>query len=297
MTHTSDFSYLSRAMSTAYTSLWFLQHVWFIDRFASLRWNRVKRFELKSVITLLLLLICPLEAIYDISIVVIKYQEGYLPDPFNPGEYRPKIQPYWSKKNQDFVVPINYVLCANLSVQTCLLFLLQSFWNYLASSLTRSSFMGSLEFKSYILFSICSAILFPTLQFCFSSNQLNSELAPQFAYGIIMLIIALLGFRSDYRFKKLLMHTRRLNPTVNVLRSASLTALSIDALTTAKYLNITKFYADLLMVQLNFSIWVVFVSLMLIFYPAKINDTPSPGSTVAFDKKSNRFNFLKKFRF
>nr|CAG8538062.1 360_t:CDS:2 [Entrophospora candida] len=208
MTHTSDFSYLSRAMSTAYTSLWFLQHVWFIDRFASLRWNRVKRFELKSVITLLLLLICPLEAIYDISIVVIKYQEGYLPDPFNPGEYRPKIQPYWSKKNQDFVVPINYVLCANLSVQT--------------------------------------AILFPTLQFCFSSNQLNSELAPQFAYGIIMLIIALLGFRSDYRFKKLLMHTRRLNPTVNVLNSF---------------------------------------------------DDGMSGSTVAFDKKSNRFNFLKKFRF
>ncbi|CAJ0838238.1 14842_t:CDS:2 [Entrophospora sp. SA101] len=76
-----------------------------------------------------------------------------------------------------------------------------------------------------------------------------------------MLIIALLGFRSDHRFKKLLMQTRRLNPTVNVLSklnyfrymnqyltlgllsgSASLTVLSIDGLTTAKYLNTTKIY-------------------------------------------------------
>ncbi|CAJ0759926.1 13021_t:CDS:2, partial [Entrophospora sp. SA101] len=192
----------------------------------------------KSVITLLLLLACPTEAIYDISIVIIKYQEGYLPGSSNQGEYKSKPQSLWSKENQDFVVPINYVLCATLSVQT--------------------------------------AILFPTLQFFFSSNQLNSEIAPQFAYGIIMLIIALLGFRSDHRFKKLLMQTRRLNPTVNVLSklnyfrymnqyltlgllsgSASLTVLSIDGLTTAKYLNTTKIYADLLMAQLNFSIWAV----------------------------------------
>src|SRR6266513_1722686 len=73
--------------------------------------------------------------------------------------------------------------------------------------------------------------------------------------------------------------------------SASLAILSIDGLTKDQVLNKTKLYSDLLMAQLNISIWVVFISLLLIFYPAKLDDgtqsTPSVNNNVTNSNYSN----------
>ncbi|CAG8659974.1 10805_t:CDS:2 [Cetraspora pellucida] len=207
MTRASDLTYLFRAVFTTWTFLWFLQHVWNIDRFEALRWRRVKRFELKSAITILLCIMCPLLATYDIATSKIKYTEGFMVIPFN-GEIITKPVQFWSDDNRRLVMPINYILCASFSAQTCLLFLLQSFWNYLANNIAKTTFMGSFEFKSYIIYSVFSMALFPLLQWLFRYDDVYTEVVPQLAYGVMMFIIGLLGVRSHWRFTRLLRITR-----------------------------------------------------------------------------------------
>ncbi|CAG8462139.1 22764_t:CDS:2, partial [Racocetra persica] len=186
---------LFRAVFTTWTFAWFLQHVWNIDRFEALRWRRVRRFEL---------------ATYDIATAKIKYTEGFMVIPYN-GEIITKPVQFWNDENRRLVTPIDYVLCVNFSAQTCLLFLLQSFWNYLANNIAKTTFMGSFEFKSYIIYSVFSLALFPLLQWLFRYDNIYTEVVPQLAFGVILFIIGLLGVRSHWRFTRLLRITRSAN--------------------------------------------------------------------------------------
>ncbi|CAG8433149.1 9550_t:CDS:2 [Diversispora eburnea] len=152
----------------------------------------------------------PLLIVYDIGLCYIKYTEGFLLIP-NTGEIITKPQDYWNDSNRKLLIPFNYILCANFSAQTCLLFLLQAFWNYLANSIAKTTFMSSFEFKSYIIYSVFSAALFPLLQWMFRCDKLYTEVIPRLAYSGIMIIIALLGIISDWRFSKLLRATNVVN--------------------------------------------------------------------------------------
>nr|CAG8464190.1 2910_t:CDS:2 [Entrophospora candida] len=259
MSHTSDVTFLARAVFTVWTFIWFLQHVWNIDRFKALKWRRIKKFELKSAITILLLLMLPLQAFYDISTSVIKYREGFFLNPLN-GEIVSKPHTFWSEENKALMLPTDYILCASFSVQTCLLFLLQSFWNYLANNLAKTTFMGSFEFKSYIVYSIFSISIFPILQYVFRESDLLTEVVPQLTYSIFMILICILGIRSHWRFSKLLRVTknsstartsivskltyfRDMNRYLTLalfIGSISLATLSIDGLTSAKWLNTSE---------------------------------------------------------
>ncbi|CAG8507039.1 2470_t:CDS:2, partial [Dentiscutata heterogama] len=245
---------------------------------------------------------CPLQATYDIATSKIKYTEGFMVIPYN-GEIITKPEEFWSDDNKLLVTPINYILCANFSAQTCLLFLLQSFWNYLANNIAKTTFMGSFEFKSYIIYSIFSMALFPLLQWLFRYDTLYTEVVPQLAYGIILFIIGLLGVRSHWRFTKLLRITRSVNSSqlCIVLKleyfkemnryltwglfigSTAMIILCADAFTPQKYLNSHKFTMDLLICHLNFTIWIVFVTLILIFYPSSntLNDTLTMAKGIA----------------
>ncbi|CAG8537505.1 4413_t:CDS:2 [Funneliformis caledonium] len=325
MTHSSDLTYLTRAVFVSWTFIWFLQHVWNIDRFDALRWKRVKKYELKasrvaisrdnislnqlqkSVITILLVIMCPLQAFYDITISNVKYHEGFWVNPLN-GEIISKPHQFWSKSNDDLVVPTNYILCANFSLQTCLLFLLQSFWNYLANNLAKTSFMGSFEFKSYIVYSIFSALIFPLLQFIYRDDTFYTEIIPQLVYAIFMFLIAMLGIRSHSRFTNLLHVTKNAKtPHVNIvlkleyfrdmnryltwgllIGSAAFMILCIDGLTSSKYLISHKFASDLILCHVNFSLWIVYITLILIFYPS--TSTLSDALTIAKVTNSSSAN-------
>ncbi|CAG8569612.1 40195_t:CDS:2 [Gigaspora margarita] len=117
MTRASDLTYLFRSVFVTWTFGWFLQHVWNLDRFEALRWRRVKRFELKSAITILLCIMCPLQATYDIVTSKIKYTEGFMVIPYT-GDIITKPVEFWNDENLKLVTPINYILCANFSAQT-----------------------------------------------------------------------------------------------------------------------------------------------------------------------------------
>ncbi|GBB89503.1 hypothetical protein RclHR1_01620015 [Rhizophagus clarus] len=316
MSRLSDLTYLTRAVFICWTFIWFLQHVWNIDRFEALKWGRVKKHDLKSAITVLLVIMCPLQAFYDITTSIIKYQEGFIVNPLN-GEIVEKPSELYSEGNEKWIVPTDYILCANFSLQTCLLFLLQSFWNYLAKNLAKSSFMGSFEFKSYIIYAIFSVFIFPFLQYFFRHDPLYTELIPQLAYSIFMFLIALFGLRSHKRFTNLLILTRKSSASqINIILkleyfrdmnryltwslfigSISFLILCIDGLTPEKYLNSHKFSADLLMCHINFSLWLVFVTLMLIFYPSTntVSDTVTLAKAATFSngKRSIKDDLLE----
>ncbi|CAG8801866.1 22507_t:CDS:2, partial [Gigaspora rosea] len=171
---------------------------------------------------------------YDIVTSKIKYTEGFMMIPYT-GDIITKPVVFWNDDNLKLVTPINYILCANFSAQTCLLFLLQSFWNYLANNIAKTTFMG---------------------------------IVPQFAYGIILLIIALLGVRSHWRFTRLLRITRSANSSqlsIEMNRyltwglfigATSMIILCVDAFTPQKYINSHKFLQDLFLCHLNFTIWI-----------------------------------------
>ncbi|CAG8530463.1 11704_t:CDS:2, partial [Cetraspora pellucida] len=219
---------------------------------------------LKSAITILLCIMCPLLATYDIATSKIKYTEGFMVIPFN-GEIITKPVQFWSDDNRRLVMPINYLLCASFSAQTM--------------------------------------ALFPLLQWLFRYDDVYTEVVPQLAYGVMMFIIGLLGVRSHWRFTRLLRITRSANASqlgivlkleyfkeMNryltwglFIGSTSLIILCIDAFTPQKYLNSHKFTIDILICHLNFTLWIVFVTLILIFYPSSntLNDTLIMAKSVA----------------
>ncbi|CAG8460139.1 7922_t:CDS:2 [Paraglomus brasilianum] len=304
----SDVTFLTRAVLIVWTYFWFLQHAWRVDRFQALRWHRIKKYELKTAITILLLIMAPLQVFSDIIGTLIKYQEGFIT--FPNGQVITKPYVLWTPAHKNLSVPSDYVLCMSFSVQVGLLFLLQSFWNYLANNVAKASFMGSFEFKSYIIFSVFSAAVFPTLKFTFRHNELNSDIAPQLAYGVFMFIIALLGVRSNKRFATLLRKTgqttrpnvvakleyfRDMNLYLSmglVIGSVSLVLLCVDGLTTTQWLNKRKFAADLLMTHVSIAMWIVFLTLILIFYPSgsSASDSATIKSTLSNRSAANEIH-------
>ncbi|KAG1499454.1 hypothetical protein G6F46_007708 [Rhizopus delemar] len=149
--------------------------------------------------------------------------------------------------------------------------------------------MSSNEFKIYIAWTIVNIILFPVLQFNFSRNIYDftyKEIMPQLVYGIELLIIAMLGVVSHFRFKRLLknlkheingvfmtsriQHYQDLNIVLSMtlfLFSISMVTLTADGLTQTKRLNQSKFYADFLICNVNVLMAAIWVPVILILHP------------------------------
>ena len=118
----------------------------------------------------------------DIISTWIKYTEGFMPLP--NGDIITKPFAFWDEYHQSFIQPIDYVQCISFALQTGVFFLLQCFWHYLSNSVARRSFMGSWEFRFYIVWAVCSMAMFPILQWRFNEDQYKSEAVPQLAYGL-----------------------------------------------------------------------------------------------------------------
>ncbi|KAI8342292.1 hypothetical protein BC941DRAFT_389106 [Chlamydoabsidia padenii] len=286
MTHLSDFSFLQRMVSLAYLSVWFVYRVWKLDRFRCLSPHRFRQGELKSVVTALILIMIPFQLYYDVTSCKIKYEEGFA-SIFGHVITKPEMM--WTKADQQLVVPTNYSLCIGLSLQTGTLLLLQCFWNYLANSVAKASFMSSREFLFYIIWTFVSIIIFPVLQYNFSRDVYDptyKEIMPELVYGFELLFVACLGVVSHFRFRKLLNNSRDSNNARSIthkiryfqelnliltvvlfIDSIAFIILSADGLTGRKTLNAHKFSADFLICNINISTLIVWFLVMLIFHP------------------------------
>ncbi|KAI8146912.1 hypothetical protein BJV82DRAFT_596990 [Fennellomyces sp. T-0311] len=296
MTHLSDFSFLQRAVSLAYLYIWYLYRVYTLDGFNCLRPSRFRQGELKSVVTLLILVMVPSQLYYDITTCKIKYEEGFATI---FGHVFTKPEQMWTEADQALVIPTEYSLCIGFSLQTGTLLLLQCFWNYLANSVAKASFMSSKEFLFYIGWTIVSMISFPVLQYNFSRDVYDptyKEIMPELVYGCELLIVAILGVISHFRFRKLLNNSRdsnnarsithkiryfqELNLILSVvlfIDSMSFIILSADGLTGHKTLNAHKFSADFLICNINVTSVIVWFIVVLIFHPKPANQTTVPN--------------------
>ncbi|CAO3578211.1 unnamed protein product [Absidia cylindrospora] len=303
MTHLSDFSFLQRMVSLVYLSVWFLYRVWKLDQFRCLAPHRFRQGELKSVVTALICVMIPFQLYYDVTSCKIKYEEGFA-SVF--GHVYTKPETMWTKADQELVVPTNYSLCIGLSLQTGTLLLLQCFWNYLANSVAKASFMSSREFLFYIIWTFVSIIIFPVLQYNFSREVYDptyKEIMPELVYGFELLFVACLGVVSHFRFRKLLNNSRDSNNARSIthkiryfqelnliltvvlfIDSIAFIILSADGLTGRKTLNAHKFSADFLICNINISTVIVWFLVMLIFHPK-----PQGGTSQGMQNPTNDF--------
>ncbi|KAI8391546.1 uncharacterized protein BYT42DRAFT_557249 [Radiomyces spectabilis] len=290
MTHLSDFSFLQRMVSLSYLFVWYLYRVWTLDRFKCLSPSRFRQGELKSIVTLLVLFMLPFQLYYDVTSCKIKYEEGFV-SVF--GHIFTKPESMWTKADQDLVIPTDYSLCIGFSLQTGTLLLLQCFWNYLANSVAKASFMSSKEFLFYIAWTFISFITFPVLQYNFSRDIYDptwKEIMPELAYGIELFFVACLGVVSHFRFQKLLSNSREssnarsithkiryfqelnlLLAIVLFLDGLAFIILSADGLTGRKTLNVHKFSADFLICNINMCSVITWFLVILIFHPKPNN--------------------------
>lgn len=117
------------------------------------------------------------------------------------------------------VEPLYYTFACALALESSVFFLLMAFWSYISKSVTKTSFMSSLEFKINIVASVLVIILFPTIQFIFRNDHAYKEAAPQLMFSTLMLILGSLGIRNQFKLGVLLMSAKEMmnDTTANVV--------------------------------------------------------------------------------
>ncbi|CAO3572187.1 unnamed protein product [Mortierella alpina] len=289
MTHLSDYSFVQRGTSNSWFYLWFLVYVFRYDRFQALNIRRIARFELRSIVTLLLIIAKPLQISYDVGISMIKYEEGFWTI---PGTDRIVGRPsdLWEPSHQARAEVLDYILACAMALLTSIFFLLQSFYHYISKSVTKSSFMSSLEFRLNIVCSLIVLAVFPLIQYLFRNNHALREAAPQMAFSVVLLIIGILGVRTHFRFQSLLKvamltiseNTQGVVEKLEYFKDmnkiltgamfgtgVSLAIASVDGLMPHPVIARHKFASDFLITNLNFFEFIIWVTLVFIFYPRR----------------------------
>ncbi|KAI8356073.1 hypothetical protein EDC96DRAFT_515682 [Choanephora cucurbitarum] len=293
MSHLSDYSFLQRASGLGFLLVWLLYRLFATKGYHCFYLSKLKKGDLKSVVTTSIFIMLPFQLYYDIVTCKIKYEEGFVPI---EGKISTKPESLWSAADRDLVIPTDYSLCIGFSMQIGTLLLLQCFWKYLAKMVAKARFMSSKEFKFYILMTALNIILFPLVQYNFSQEGVYDstlkEIIPQLIYGLELLLISMLGIVSHFRFNKLLgntyyhpnhnprsmSHRIKYYQELNLLLSASLFAFSVcfiilssDGLSQSKTINSNKFASDFLICNVNVLSVVIWMLVVLIIHPKKQN--------------------------
>ncbi|KAF0406162.1 hypothetical protein F8M41_008884 [Gigaspora margarita] len=238
--------------------------------------------ELKSVITLLVVVLIPLQVVVDGALAAMKYKEGYVLYVDNDNTsctnvtddsipVMPKPYECWSPNNLNIKLIVDYTQCVVYAFQTGALFLMQSFWSYMASQLAGKPFMNSWEFRIYIVWSLISAIIFP------STKWLTERFLSRY-YNLIgihnqrKLFFLLSSIEENKSSQETILRIRyfiEMNGLLIIgvcLVSVGLFIIDIDAITIS-YINNRRFYVDLLTVHVNIGTAIIWVSISLIVYP------------------------------
>ncbi|KAL1925367.1 uncharacterized protein VTP21DRAFT_250 [Calcarisporiella thermophila] len=283
--HLSDYSYLERAVSFSFLFVYIIIHIYRTDKFACFRWSKIRHFQIKTIMTLFIFIALPLQLYYDVRTSIFKYQEGFLHDP-RTDIIVSKPDNLWSPGNRDAILSTEFALMVGFSMQMGMLSLLQIFWNFLASTFTKTTFVGSFEFRAYLVWCAGSIITFPLLEYFYKNDHVKAEAVPQLFYAFELLLVSLLGIVSEIRFRHLLgiTHTQsnskeiatklayfcsmnRLLSAVTMIGSITMFILSVDGLTSEQVIAHNKFASDILIATFNFMAMFVWILLLFIFYP------------------------------
>ncbi|KAG0345026.1 hypothetical protein BG004_004022 [Podila humilis] len=296
MTHLSDLSYLQRVVSVGWLYVWFLIYVFKWDRFAALKWYRLRRFELRSVVTIMTLIGLILQLVYDVGSARLKYREGYWVDPKSK-EIVSKPAALWSVDDLLHVEPLYFALAFALAFESAIFILLMAFWSFITKRVTKTTFMSSLEFKINIVSSFIVFVAFPTVQYITRDSHALREAVPQLMFSTLCIGIGCMGIRNQLKLATLLREAlETMNETtaevgfkleyfkdMNLLLTISffgsgisLAIVSFDGLLATPVIASNKFASDVLVTNLNFFEFVIWVSLILTFYPRKTTSVSYP---------------------
>ncbi|OAD02530.1 hypothetical protein MUCCIDRAFT_164461 [Mucor lusitanicus CBS 277.49] len=102
MTHLSDFSFLQRAVGLSYVLFWFIHRIHTTGGFSCLYFSKLKRGELKSIVTILIFVMLPFQLYYDMASCKVKYEEGYVQ---MLGHIVTKPEFLWTQADRDLITP------------------------------------------------------------------------------------------------------------------------------------------------------------------------------------------------
>lgn len=287
----SDFSFTERVIIDVWIWLWFIYRVWSTDKFASLQWSKICNFDLKSIITLLIFLMLPVQAIFDITWTYIKYNEGFITDVSNGRIYtKPTYSAngdlLWSEKNLLLKTFTEYLLAFCFAFQIGTLALMQAFWSHLSSQMGGKPFMRTWKFRFYVSWVFASMFIFPLARAATAKNEILIETVPQTIYSTQMFIIFLLGIKNGKRLNGLLksiQHTRSPSGQETILRIHYFIEMNESLMIGALFISggiltnifislfvkgsITKVLLDMLLIHVNFGSLILWVTMILIIYP------------------------------
>ncbi|ORZ12819.1 hypothetical protein BCR42DRAFT_394600 [Absidia repens] len=294
-----------RSTMFVYLGAYLIYSLWKNDRFDSLRPSKIFSGELKSVLTILLMLMTCIQMTADVTGTYIKYTEGFFAVPVLGIVSKPfKL---WSPSHQElsmlhsdprFTQRMDYVQCIAFSLETGLFFLVQCFWNYLSNTLAKKNFMSSFEFNFFVFWAISSMALFPVLQWYYRDDPLYREIVPQLAYSSETLITAFLGIRNNIRFNRLINTVKRNNVSSGIVNKlnyfrecnnlicivlffygGSFFILCIDGLTSAQVIAKSKLASDILISNANVCVAFYYLLFISTFHPRRQFNTNNQNST------------------
>jgi len=295
MIFASDFTFIERAIIEVWVWLWFIQRVWSTDKFSSLQWNKIRNFDLKSIITLLILLMLPAQTIFDVIWAYLKYTEGFYMNDQNDIITKPpyvvdgnKRIALWTKEHLLLKTITEYVLACGFAFQTGTLALIQAFWSHLYCEIRGKPFMRSWKFKFYFGWVFASIVIFPLARFLLSSEYILVENVPLLIFSINLLVIFILGIKNGKRLNGLLRSIQqqssqrgqetilRIRYYIEMNKLLTIGALligigfsfsSIDAIFKINYISRSKFLMDLFLIHANYGSLILWCTMILIIYP------------------------------
>ncbi|CAG8604657.1 5170_t:CDS:2 [Cetraspora pellucida] len=231
--------------------MWFIHRIWSTDRFKTLEWKRLKNIELKSFMTLLMFMMLPMQAILDATWTVMIYDEGYIPYPFDGT----------CPKDGDII-------------RKGTLFLIQSFWSYMASKWGGKPFMNSWEFRIYIAWGLVSIIIFPGTKWLIGELLSN----PNSNYNVVeirnqrKLFTLLRSIQSQKSSQETVLRIKYFMEMNGLLiLGASITGpcifiVDIYAII-GPSMHVSKFFLDLSTLHMNLGFTILYITMILIVYP------------------------------
>jgi len=201
--HLSDFSYLERLAHMLAISVYVVYMVWKVDRFNSFSWEKIRKFERKTMISVFVGSYYLLFMTYDFIAVGLKYKEGFSFNSKTKAITTKSVKLYDPRDHYLAVSVCGPLLNLWASFQTTGCFLLLSYYREVIEVSTKMSkvgkvnFMSSFENQLYTWFAFGSFAAYFVLGKVFSYNNDLEVVCPQILFSFQnVLLICLFVFIS-----------------------------------------------------------------------------------------------------
>lgn len=136
---------------------------------------------------------------YDACTAVAKYNEGF---ENHEGKIQAKRKSEYSAANMDLIHAGDLLFNLGCTLKTSAAFLLLSLFHFTFQA--SGDFISSRQFAMSRTYAVVSLVLYPLLQYGFSSDPLISGVLPQFLYNVEALMTVGLCQLANTRFRRLL---------------------------------------------------------------------------------------------